>query len=89
MQKNIKLLIKLSKMKKLIFSILFLIFTSCANMGLYDNMKFSDEKGQEYILKYAYAGYYFLEIKNDSGRYVSDSRFIRLKNKNNRKNKHK
>lgn len=54
-----------------------ILFSSCANMGLYDSMEFKDDSNNEYRLKHAYAGYYFLEVKNDSGVYVPDMRYER------------
>ena len=70
-------------MKKLLIIIAVILFSSCVNMGLYDSNVLTDETGQEYKLKYTYAGYYFLEIKDDSGNFIPDNRYERLKKKEN------
>ena len=69
----------MKKLKQYLTIILLLtIFSSCVNMGLYDSMEFKDKSDTEYILRHAYGGYYSLEVKDDSGRYVPDHRYERL-----------
>ena len=76
------------KIKKILLIATVLLFTSCVNMGIYDGTPVKDNLGNEYMLNYAYGGYYFLEVKNDSGYYIPDNRYVRLKNKElKRKNK--
>lgn len=68
----------MKKLKQfLMIALLSILFSSCVNMGLYDSMEFKDKSDNEYRLKHAYGGYYFLEVKNDSGVYVPDMRYER------------
>jgi len=77
----------MKKLKQFLTIVLLLtLFSSCVNMGLYDSMEFKDNSNTEYILKHAYGGYYFLEVKDDSGRYIPDNRYERMLRKECRKN---
>ena len=68
----------MKKLKHFLLAIIILTFaSSCVNMGLYDSMEFEDKSGNEYVIKHAFGGYYFLEVKNDSGIYVPDNRYER------------
>lgn len=71
-------------MKKLLIIFAIVLLSSCVNMGIYDGKVLTDETGQEYKLKYNYAGYYFLEIQDDSGNFIPDNRYERLKKKENK-----